>query len=663
MNTQRTQKLLRVLILLLFVSACSTSQVSAPDTRATVQSETIADTMARFEKEIPARMQADGIPGLAIAVVDDRKVLWMEGFGYTDWDRRTPVTPSTIFSIQSMSKSFTATAAMIAAQDGLVDLDEPITTYLPDFTVHSIFEEHPERKMTLRNLLSHTAGFPHDTSYGNNNDHPPYSFEKHIASISDTWLMFPVGTRYSYSNEGIDLAGYILQVHSGMPFIQYVQQKVLDPLRMKDSTLDVQRVRATSTRAIGHVELPIRPPVDFLLIPSGGVWTSAEDLARYLQFHINEGALDGQQLLQADLAETMYTPPNLSAEQAYGDSGYALGLVEGTRNGARILYHGGGGFGFANQMAWYPELKLGALVLTNAVDNSGYSFELCHNVLDSIIAGSIPLYRQRYVSATHVTPAYPPVTQGTVLTDDALRNLIASKALEQNAEAESVQQGYVGTYVVSNAGFPGDTFTISDMNGNLAWSYSANEEMFAPISTLTEVASGVLLSEGGNTFDLSGATPRVDNIALVRTHPETLPFKIALYSLCGLAFLSALFIWPVRALIGRIRKNGAVALASAAQRNPWLVAAGSLAALASLLSLFCLALIALVPNMVYFSWPRPFADLTWWQFGLVGMPFISLALAGGLALIAWLALRGRSARWYFFAVAVALLLFNAAILF
>jgi CubicO group peptidase (beta-lactamase class C family) len=119
-----------------------------------------------------------------------------------------------------MSKSFTIQPPCCGS-GWTSDLDAPITTYLPDFHVNSIFEEHPEQKMTLRILLSHTAGFPHDPGYGGNYDGPygtpPYSFEKHIASIPDTWLMFPVGTRYSYSNIGNDLAGYILQVRSGMP--------------------------------------------------------------------------------------------------------------------------------------------------------------------------------------------------------------------------------------------------------------------------------------------------------------------------------------------------------------------------------------------------------------------------------------------------------------
>ena len=107
-----------------------------------------------------------------------------------------------------------------------------------------------------------------------------------------------MGTRYGYSNLGVDLAGYILQVRAGVPYTQYVQQKVLDPLGMSDSTLDVKRIRANPTRAIGHtVGNPFRLPVDFLIIPSGGVWTTAEDMVRYLQFHINKGALDGTRLL------------------------------------------------------------------------------------------------------------------------------------------------------------------------------------------------------------------------------------------------------------------------------------------------------------------------------------------------------------------------------
>ena len=115
-------------IILLYGTACT----SVPKPSSSIALDDFADLIDKYRQEIPQRMQQEKVSGLAIAVVDDQNILWAEGFGHTDWNRRIPVTSDTLFSIQSMSKSFTATAAMFAAQDGLVDLDEPITTYLPD---------------------------------------------------------------------------------------------------------------------------------------------------------------------------------------------------------------------------------------------------------------------------------------------------------------------------------------------------------------------------------------------------------------------------------------------------------------------------------------------------------------------------------------------------
>ena len=175
-------------------------------------------------------MAEQGIPGLAVALVDKDQPLWVEGFGHLDGQGSAPVNADTIFSVQSMSKLFTATAVMQAVAAGRLDLDEPITTYLPGFTVHSAFEEHPERKITLRMLLSHTAGFTHEAPVGNNNELDPGDFDAHVRSISDTWLRFPVGTGYAYSNLGIDLAGYILERVEGMPFSEVMRESLLEPL-------------------------------------------------------------------------------------------------------------------------------------------------------------------------------------------------------------------------------------------------------------------------------------------------------------------------------------------------------------------------------------------------------------------------------------------------
>jgi hypothetical protein len=125
----------------------------------------------------------------------------------------------------------------------------------------------------------------------------------------------------------------------------------------------------------------------------------------------------------------MYTPPNLAAR----DVGYALSVYLETRNGSRYFQHGGGGFGTTNYMAWYPDLKLGAVVFSNAITPDAYAVSLCEEVLDSIIHSNIPLYRQRLENAQHPSPAYPTDTQGIILPDPAMRRLIESKSLPADA--------------------------------------------------------------------------------------------------------------------------------------------------------------------------------------------------------------------------------------
>jgi CubicO group peptidase (beta-lactamase class C family) len=546
----------------------------------------------------------------------------------------------------------------------LVELDEPITTYLPDFHVNSIFEEHPEKKITLRMLLSHTAGFAHEAPYGGNFTHPSYSFEKHIASISDTWLKFQVGTRYSYSNLGIDLAGYILQVRSGMPFIQIVQEKVLDPLGMKNSTLDVSRIRDTSTRAIGHQmgEL-FRPAVDILIIPSGGVWATATDMARYLQFHINSGALDGNRLLQESLAETMYTPPNIPAQNAYQDSSYALGITVNTRNGARHFQHGGGGWGFNSSMVWYPELKLGAAVLCNAQLDDDLVVQLNEGILDKIISSAPDTYAQRAQSGVQVEPAFSPADDEYVLPDTALQNLILSKALPEDESTEKRRKSFAGTYMVVDLD---STVEFIALQGELNYFYQGLR------TPLTEVQPGLFFSPYGDAVDFHGRPPTFGGIPLIELESRTETLYIAFYAICGLVFLSALFYGPLHTLIRRIcRKNASTdAVPVGPPLNSWLGWSWILAVLASLLSLLFLIIIAITPNMIstLASLPllRPYVDLLWWQFAILSLPYVGLTLAVVIALVAGLRLRskrdGRTICFYYLIVSIALFAFNIAII-
>ncbi len=329
----------------------------------------VAAVIESYRARIPGLMAQKHVPGLAVALVDGDRVVWQQGFGSTDRDGRTPVTVDTIFSVQSMSKVFTATAVMQAVQSGQLDLDAPIIRYLPGFTVHSAFEPHPGQRITLRMLLSHTAGFTHEAPLGNNYEPQPGDFDAHVRSISDTWLRFPVGTGYAYSNLGIDLAGYILEQVSNKPFPAVMRDSLLAPVGMDHGTFDRAQVHARTDRAVGHSADPVPPPVDVPMTAAGGLWASAADLARFLAFQLGDGTVDGRAVLDAALMRQMRTVP---APDAGAPAGYALGVARTRWRAGQYLdlfSHGGGGYGFLSDLWWLPQLQLGIAVLTNSTDH------------------------------------------------------------------------------------------------------------------------------------------------------------------------------------------------------------------------------------------------------------------------------------------------------
>ena len=388
--------------------------------------------------------------------------MWVKGFGHLYGGGSAPVTANTIFSVQSMSKLFTATAVMRAAAAGLVKLDAPITKYLPEFTVHSAFEKHPERKITLRMLLDHTAGFTQEAPIGNNNNLDPGSFDAHERSISDTWLRFPVGSGFAYSNLGIDLAGYILERVEGKPYAQVMQDSLLEPLGMDHSSFDRARIRATANRALGH-EHPFRsPPVDVPMTAAGGLYTSASDLARFLRFELKRGSIDGRVVLQPRWLVEMET-----AQWPYAGApaGYGLG-VERHRwnrwNGRPALFeHGGGGFGFISETWWAPQLGIGVAVLTNSDDHQLQN-EISLSILTDLVSKP-GVYRERLLALPWRSPAED--LQSLFEPPIAMAKLVANAAMAGRGDEAARWASYSGLYRAPDWGYiaptgPVDRFLV-----------------------------------------------------------------------------------------------------------------------------------------------------------------------------------------------------------
>ncbi len=329
---------------------------------------------------IRSAMQGSGIGAAAVCLVEGGQVRWLEGFGYASGHGSAAVDASTMFSIQSTSKNFAAVAVLLAVQDGILDLDAPITRYLPSFTVRSRFEHSPQERITLRLLLANRAGFTHEAPLGNNYEPASPGFDAHVRSISQTWLRFPVGTRYRYSNLGFDLAGHVLEQVAGIGYPAWLQRRIFEPLGMHDSTADASVYLASKGRALGTQEGYAQVPAVTPLVVSGGVWTSAADMAKYLGFLLGGGRSGAQQLLEPRLWDQMH---------GFGLGGdYGLGVMRSERlygsTPVRLLHHRGGGFGFGCVFTYCRQANAGFAAMFNRATSAGYG--IGERLLDQLLS-------------------------------------------------------------------------------------------------------------------------------------------------------------------------------------------------------------------------------------------------------------------------------------
>jgi CubicO group peptidase (beta-lactamase class C family) len=366
--TPKCPMVLRLAIIFIFTSSsvfappCAVAQVKP--TAQTKSQPDYSPLISELKEKIPQMMAQKNVPGLAVALIDGEKLVWAEGFGFTDNSKKARVTADTLFSLMSVSKTFTATGFLIAATKGWLKLDDPLKKYMPTFTVKSRFGADEVNKITFRHLLSHRSGLTGEPPVGNNFHDCSCTFEEHIKSASDTWLIAPVEERYRYANLGIDLAGYALGIRTRKPFEQFMKDELLTPLGMTSSTFDQKEALRNPSIARGHVAGREIPDTFFPMVPSGGLYSSANDMAKFVSFHLAGGKVKGRRLIAENFLKEMYTPQFAATkDEIYG---YGLGIAAEVWRDATILHHGGGGYGYSTYLSWLPEHRIGVVVLANA---------------------------------------------------------------------------------------------------------------------------------------------------------------------------------------------------------------------------------------------------------------------------------------------------------
>jgi CubicO group peptidase (beta-lactamase class C family) len=337
-------------------------------------------TVDAMREAILEAMSEKGPTGLVMTIVSDEGVIWTEAFGHLDRTKKTKVDTETLFAIQSTSKMVNALAFMFAVQEGIIDLDDKLVKYFPEFRVKSRWGAEEGKNITFRHLLSHQSGLPQMTRKGSVFDDSPHTFEEHILSIIDTWLEHPVGSKYSYSNIGMDIVSYSIEKASGMSFPEFVNERLAQPLGITITYGSIE-AKKNPNRAIGyeHPEIPIEIGTA-LAYGCGGAWMNISDLAVLAQFLLNKGRHSGEQVLREDLLDEMMIT------QFDGDEGYTYGLGTSIFQGGnvRIVEHAGGGFGYAGLLAIAPDHGVGIVIEMN-MENVNLSYKLVLQALDLVL--------------------------------------------------------------------------------------------------------------------------------------------------------------------------------------------------------------------------------------------------------------------------------------
>ncbi|MBI3652579.1 MAG: serine hydrolase [Acidobacteria bacterium] len=325
------------------------------------QSQTdYAAVIALLSQFINEQMKEKDIPALGIALVDDQKIMWQEGFGFSDPKTKTAPDANTIYRVGSVSKLFTDIAVMQLVEQGKLNLDAPVTAYLPEFRPQNPFG----KAITLRQLMSHRSGLVRETPIGSYFDPTAPTLAATIASLNQTALVYAPDTHTKYSNAAIATVGYVLERTQKTPFAKYLKRAVLDPLGMQSSSFEpTPEVKKNLSKAFMWT-LDGRtfdaPTFELGIAPAGSMYTTLGDLSKFMSAMFAAGQGANGRMLKRETLEQMWRPQR---DAAGNPSPYGIGFRISDMQGHRVIGHGGAIYGFATTLSAMPDDKLGVVVV------------------------------------------------------------------------------------------------------------------------------------------------------------------------------------------------------------------------------------------------------------------------------------------------------------
>lgn len=414
-------------------------------------------------------------PGFAVAVVSKGRVIYLQGFGMADVEKKIPITPDTLFDLASVSKQFCAVSILQLAEKGLVSLDDPMTKYFPDFPEYA-------SHITVRNLLNHTSGLVDymdllvDTGKieeyeGRPSSLPPAKYEPTAAEVvsllsAQKKPLFAAGEKWEYSNSAYVVLGQLVEKVSGMRYAEYLKQNIFGPAGMSRTLLYDERKQAFTNRARSYREG--RTPrtyeeMDYtalnLIYGDGNVNSTVTDMAKWLL------ALSSGKMLQPASFQELLKPASLNNGT---NTGYSLGFYSGSVMGLQRISHTGGWVGFRNAMIFFPTEELGVVLLSNSLDFDERN-PLVYRICKLLLGDKLVL-----PESIHLRPSVLKSFPGKYEfgKNDAAKILLAGDSLRIQYQNRTHDLVPIGLATFCPADIPGDRISFSMKGGKsvgLTW--------------------------------------------------------------------------------------------------------------------------------------------------------------------------------------------------
>ncbi len=345
-----------------------------------------------FDDAANTALRQWNVPGMAVSVVKDGKVVFSKGYGMRKVGESSPVDDHTLFSIGSISKSFTAMALGILVEEGKLSWDDPVSQYLPSFQLYDPYVTH---EFTIRDLLVHRSGLPEFCGgilwYGSD-----YSREEVIKRLRYIKPVSSFRGTFAYQSVTYMVAGEVIRAVTGKSWEDFTRERIFTPLGMKESSSLIRELKGAKNLALPHVRIdgkPVAVPYrdSDALGPGGSIVSNLHDMNRYVQVLLAEGTLDGKKLYGEGVARELFTPQMLVPLRPWGHpelkplnarfSAYGMGWFLRDYRGRKLVSHSGGMDGMSAVVMLVPEEKLGITVLTH--QDGSLTSAMAYQLLDA----------------------------------------------------------------------------------------------------------------------------------------------------------------------------------------------------------------------------------------------------------------------------------------